>query len=198
MNVWHLPMYDDTILDNLEDCPLSSNIFDDSYLLGNEYHPICSEMDRNGSQPPIYIPIFGQFLKTSRELSKELVSIFILPFAVVALFLKCQQISLTLGNVYQNLDNLFHEDHFEIAKNVISFAGFTINIAYLVRLPSLVMWLEQHSINSSKFCNLLLKQKGKWYAIKVFLKYDGNGPLLDKKFWKRCKGHINIPRQYEV
>ncbi|CAG8638285.1 11968_t:CDS:2 [Ambispora leptoticha] len=29
------------------------------------------------------------------------------------------------------------------------------------------------------FCDLLLERKGKWYAIKAFLKYDSNLPLLD-------------------
>ncbi|CAG8679188.1 14207_t:CDS:1, partial [Ambispora leptoticha] len=93
-----------------------------------------------------------------------------------ALFLKCQQISQTLGPIFRNVDNLLYEDHLELAKNIINFAGFVINIAYLQQFPSASWWFEVHCIEEEKLYDLLLEQEGTWYTVKAFFKYD-NAPI---------------------
>ncbi|CAG8640146.1 14401_t:CDS:2, partial [Ambispora leptoticha] len=64
--------------------------------------------------------IFNMMNISEKELvGRSLYVLYNKPFSCLALFLKCQQVALTLGPTDQNLDNLFHEDNLEIAKNVI-------------------------------------------------------------------------------
>ncbi|CAG8621616.1 10548_t:CDS:1 [Ambispora gerdemannii] len=110
--------------------------------------------------------------------------VILVPIAIVALYLKCQQISITLAPIIsQNVINLFQKNYLETLKIIISFAGFTLNIAYLQKLPNMDWWLMVHHIENVEFYNLLADKKGKWYTIRVLLKYD-TALSLDKLFWK--------------
>ncbi|CAB5382145.1 uncharacterized protein OCT59_006327 [Rhizophagus irregularis] len=111
------------------------------------------------------------------------------PIAIIALFVKCRQISTSLEPITsRNVADLFHKDNIaETIRAIIRFAGFTLNIAYLNKPPNMNSWLETHYIENQKFYERLIDRKGRWGAIKVMLKYD-NAFRLDKKFWKSFDG----------
>ncbi|GBB89495.1 hypothetical protein RclHR1_01620007 [Rhizophagus clarus] len=115
--------------------------------------------------------------------------IILIPIAIIALFVKCRQISTSLEPITsRNVTELFNKDNLlDTIRAIIRFAGFTLNIAYLNKPPNMNSWLETHYIENQKFYNRLIRKKGRWGAIKVMLEYD-NAFRLDKKFWKALEG----------